>query len=159
MIKEFDVDMNKKQEERIKFLENKYAPHKLSNGEKVSKEYESKINRKRYRLRRYFEVKNIAHEYKFNVDSLTKAMFLIEKIDDIQSLHRKATLKQIIASILLFCKYENKLIARVDESKIWKDYNLNWKLYCIVIMNMLIYYRQQNNVPYGCVVQDLIMEE
>ena len=44
MSKEFDVDMNRKQEERIRFLENKYAPHKLSNGEKVSKEYKLEGN-------------------------------------------------------------------------------------------------------------------
>ena len=151
--------MSKKQEKRIKFLEEKYAPHRLSAGEKVSKEYKSKIKKKQERLYRYFEVKAIAHEYKFDANTLSKAMFLIERIDNIKSLHCKATLKQIVASILLFCKYENKSISRVDESKMWNDCDLNWELYCIVIMNMLIYYRQQNNVPYGCVVQDLIMED
>lgn len=157
MSKEFDVDMNRKQEERIRFLENKYAPHKLSKDEKVSKEYKSEINCKQYKLRRYFEVKSIAHKYNFNTFIVEKTMFIIEKVGDIKNLHRRAKIEQIIASILLFSKFEDLVTGDVDKTQMWEDYDLNWKLYSIVIANLLKYYRKNEKILYGCTVQELLV--
>lgn len=134
---------------RINYLEKKYAPNRLATGEMVSTKYKSEVNRRQYRQRRYFEVKTLAHKYDFNAYTVEKTMFIINFVNDLKKLYKRAKLEQITIAILLYCKWEDNPALELDKTKPWEDYELDWKMYSRIISRILMIYRKNDRVPYN----------
>ena len=131
---------------RANYLLKRYTPNHITTNECVSKEYKAKVDKRIYQNRQFRQIESILNE--INNPNLVRddVHYICNEIDNLKTLCRRCTIEQIIVTIILYCQrqYNNRL--EEERTKIWKKYELSWKLYSRIIARLLSETRKNRNL-------------
>ena len=129
--------MNNKQKiSRVKYLEKKYSQTNVARGEVLPPSTISKINKTYNKNQQKRRVDAILNNVK-NKDSIKQEVHDIIKNTTLKSLCKNCKEEQIIAIIILYVQRSRNSQYRIDRTALWKDYDLNWTKYSLIIERLL----------------------
>ena len=131
--------MNKKQAaKRIERLIYEYGETNLNSQEEVSKEFRKEINRKYYDKQNTFVIDGVLNELDPHIRKIVK--------DEVQEICHSVKLKElcwnckievIIAIIILYVWRSRYKKLRVEQTGLWRKYDLTWRKYALIMENLL----------------------
>lgn len=138
--------MNRKhQENRIKYLEHEFRDDHLNSDELISPTMKSEVNKKYYDKNQLKDVDDVLSTLPpFTGHLLKKQVYYIVKNFKLKDLCRKCKLEVILAVIIIFVWKDYNKSLKIDDNSLWKKYDLNWRIYGIIIGNLLRKTRENN---------------
>lgn len=132
----------------INRLLKKYKPYQLNKNEKTSSDYKYVLRKKQHEFKRQKILERLCNQYDIPKDIKENVEYIITHIKDLKILKRTETIETILCYIICYCTYEKNRQVRLEKWGLWKNENLNWRTYSIILSNLLRYYRQQYPLPY-----------
>ena len=135
--------MNNKQHKynRIKYLEDKYSPTKVAQGEVLSKETISKIKKESYNNKKHLYVDTILNETR-NPERIKDEVHDIVDHMNFHDVCPRCTSEQVVSVVVLYCQRRHNDVLKEERTRLWNRYGLSWKLYARVVANLLSCYRR-----------------
>ena len=120
---------------RIEYLQNKYSENNIAPNEILTKETRKQINHENYKAFRRDRVYSTLKQAKMNNQIIKETLYYIDKIGNVKKICSNCKDTQIISAIAIHLnrKY-NK--SRIDKNILWKEHDLNWKMYGLIISNL-----------------------
>ena len=130
---------------RIKILERKYSETNVAKGEKLNKETISEINKtynKKLRKRQVDSVLSLVN----NRDSIKHEVHDI--IDDygLKSLCSGCKAEVVISCVILYVSKTRNSEFHIEQSGLWKRYDLNWKVYSNIVGKLSMKAREERKI-------------
>ena len=125
-------------EKRIKRLQYEYGETNLNSKELVSPAYRKQINRKYYEKQNIFIIDGVLAELEPNVmRMIKKEVYQICNSVKLKDLCWNCKIEVIISIIILYVwkTRHNKL--RIEQTRLWKKYDLDWRKYALVMSKLL----------------------
>lgn len=141
--------MSKRSGRGIGYLERIYPPFLLNRYEKVSRDFKIDLKRKQYDYRQRKILERICLEYDVPKHVFMSSLYILERLDNVKCLHRTIRLEQIFACIILFCSTEVNRQYNISKTRLWREQDLDWKTYSVVLSRLLEYYRKNSKLPYN----------
>ena len=134
--------MNNKQHKynRIRYLEDKYSPTKIAQGEILTKETVSRIKKESYNNKKHLYVDTILGQTK-NPERIKDEVHDIVDHMDFRDVCPRCTSEQLISVVVLYCQRQHNRVFKEEGTALWNRYGLTWKLYARVVANLLSKYR------------------
>lgn len=131
---------------RIEKLQRRFSETNIAKDEIISPTYRAKINRNtraNERIRMVDDVLTLVRE-EIRI-KIKEEVYYFVKNYRLKELCSTCSIEEIIAVLCLYSwrSYNYKL--KEEETKLWKTYNLSWKLYSRVISNLLR--KTRENIP------------
>ena len=123
-------------ERRIKYLEKKYSETNVAKGELLSPSTIKRINKNYNQNQKRRRVDAILNNVK-NKDTIKDEVHNIVDNTSLKSLCYNCSEEQIIAVVILYVSKTRVKGYRIDRTKLWNEYNLNWQRYGLIISNLL----------------------
>ena len=121
---------------RIKYLEEKYSPTKVAQGEILSKETISKIKKESYNNKKHLYVDTILNQTR-NPERIKQEVHEIVDHMDFRDVCPKCTSEQVVSIVVLYCQRQHNDMFVEERTRLWRVYGLSWKLYARVVANLL----------------------
>ena len=132
--------MNKK---RIDYLEKKYSETNIAKGEMLSTSSIKRINQNYYKNQKRRRVDAILNNVK-NKSIIKKEVHqIVESTSSLKKLCHNCSEEEIIVIIILYVSKTRIKGYRIDRTKLWKEYNITWQRYGLIISNLLKDTREQ----------------
>lgn len=130
--------MNKKKNyNRINYLEKKYSETNIAQGEELSSSTIYKINKNYYDNQRKRRVDGILNNVR-NKDTIKEEVHgIISELPNLKVLCSGCDEEIIIGSIILYVQKSRNHQYRPERTRIWKEYELTWQKYALIISNLL----------------------
>lgn len=125
---------------RIHYLEEKYSPTKIAQGEILSKETVSRIKKESYNNKKHLHVDTILGQTK-NPEMIKEEVHDIVDHMDFRDVCPRCTSEQVISVVVLYCQRQHNRVFKEERTALWNRYGLSWKLYARVVANLLGSYR------------------
>ena len=130
---------------RIRNLERKYSETNVSEGEVLNTDTVRRINQKYNKNQQKRRVDAILNNIK-NKDSIKEEVHDIIKNVELKSLCWNCREEQIIAIIILYVQRTRNSKYRVDRTSLWREYELSWLKYSLIIERLLKWTREQQTM-------------
>ena len=130
---------------RIRNLERKYSETNVSKDEVLNTDTVRRINRKYNKNQQKRRVDAILNNIK-NKDSIKEEVHDIIKNVELKSLCWNCREEQIIAIIILYVQRTRNSKYRVDRTSLWREYELSWLKYSLIIERLLKWTREQQTM-------------
>ena len=130
---------------RIRNLERKYSETNVSEGEVLNTDTVRRINQKYNKNQQKRRVDAILNNIK-NKDSIKEEVHDIVKNVELKSLCWNCREEQIIAIIILYVQRTRNSKYRVDRTSLWREYELSWLKYSLIIERLLKWTREQQTM-------------
>lgn len=134
-----------KYKNRIKNLERRYSETNVGQGEVLFPATISKINKKYNKNQQKRRVDAILNNVR-NKDSIKEEVHDIIGNVELKSLCRNCKEEQIIAVIILYVQRSRNSSYRVERTALWKQYDLNWLKYSLIMERLLKWTREQQTM-------------
>ena len=133
---------------RIKYLEEKYSPTKIAQGEILSKETISKIKKESYNNKKHLYVDTILGQTR-NPERIKEEVHEIVDHMDFREVCPRCTSEQLVSVVVLYCQRQHRNDFKEERTALWNKYGLSWKLYARVVANLLGKYRRGKLLSYN----------
>jgi len=130
---------------RIRNLERKYSETNVSKDEVLNTDTVRRINQKYNKNQQKRRVDAILNNIK-NKDSIKEEVHDIIKNVELKSLCWNCREEQIIAIIILYVQRTRNSKYRVDRTSLWREYELSWLKYSLIIERLLKWTREQQTM-------------
>lgn len=130
---------------RIRNLERKYSETNVSKGEVLNTDTIRKINKTYNKNQQKRRVDAILNNIR-NKDSIKEEVHDIIRNVELKSLCWNCREEQIIAIIILYVQRTRNNKYRVDRTSLWKEYDLTWLKYSLIIERLLKWTREQQEI-------------
>ena len=130
---------------RIRNLERKYSETNVSKDEVLNTDTVRRINQKYNKNQQKRRVDAILNNIK-NKDSIKEEVHDIVKNVELKSLCWNCREEQIIAIIILYVQRTRNNKYRVDRTSLWREYELSWLKYSLIIERLLKWTREQQTM-------------
>ena len=130
---------------RIRNLERKYSETNVSKDEVLNTDTVRRINRKYNKNQQKRRVDAILNNIR-NKDSIKEEVHDIVKNVELKSLCWNCREEQIIAIIILYVQRTRNSKYRVDRTSLWREYELSWLKYSLIIERLLKWTREQQTM-------------
>ena len=130
---------------RIRNLERKYSETNVSKDEVLNTDTVRRINRKYNKNQQKRRVDAILNNIR-NKDSIKEEVHDIIKNVELKSLCWNCREEQIIAIIILYVQRTRNNKYRVDRTSLWREYELSWLKYSLIIERLLKWTREQQTM-------------
>ena len=125
-------------EKKIRRLEYEYGESNLNSRELVSPTYRKKINKKYYDKQNIFIIDGVLAELEPNVmRMIKKEVYQICNSVVLKELCYNCKIEAIIAAIILYVWRTRHKQLRVEQTKLWKKYDLDWRKYALIMSRLL----------------------
>lgn len=129
----------------IRNLERKYSETNVSEGEVLNTDTVRRINKKYNKNQQKRRVDAILNNIK-NKDSIKEEVHDIIKNVELKSLCWNCREEQIIAIIILYVQRTRNSKYRVNRTSLWREYELSWLKYSLIIERLLKWTREQQTM-------------
>lgn len=129
----------------IRNLERKYSETNVSEGEVLNTDTVRRINKKYNKNQQKRRVDAILNNIK-NKDSIKEEVHDIIKNVELKSLCWNCREEQIIAIIILYVQRTRNSKYRVNRTSLWREYDLSWLKYSLIIERLLKWTREQQTM-------------
>lgn len=129
-------------EKHIRNLEYKYSETNIAKGEVLFPDTIRTINRKYNSNQQKRRVDAILNNVK-NKDSIKEEVHDIIGNVELKSLCKNCKEEVIIAIIILYVQRSRNPQYRVNRTKLWKDYDLDWLKYSLIMERLLKWTRER----------------
>lgn len=130
---------------RIRNLERKYSETNVSKGEVLNTDTIRKINKTYNKNQQKRRVDAILNNIR-NKDSIKEEVHDIIRNVELKSLCWNCREEQIIAIIILYVQRTRNNKYRVDRTSLWREYELSWLKYSLIIERLLKWTREQQTM-------------
>lgn len=130
---------------KIETLEKKYSETNIAQGEELSSETKSRINKNYNKNQQKRRVDGLLNEVK-NKDSIKEEVHDIVKNTNLKELCKNCTEEVIIAVIILYVQRTRNTKFRVNRTRLWRKYDLDWLKYSLIIERLLKHTREQTKI-------------
>ena len=137
--------MKTKQYMRIEKLKKKYSETNIAKGERVSTATRKNINDKYYDNQQRRVVDGVLNNVR-NKDTVKEEVHEIVKTVRLKDLCHNCEEELIISVIILYCFKSRNSQYRIERTRLWKEYNLNWRIYSLIISNLLKVTRENTDI-------------
>ena len=142
--------MNTKQHKynRIRYLEDKYSPTKVAQGEMLKDETVSRIKRESYNNKKHLYVDTILTQIRNPERIRDEVHDLVDHVN-FSDVCPRCTSEQVISVVVLYCqrRYNDKFVE--ERTALWNRYGLSWKLYARVVANLLSVSREKRLLSFN----------
>ena len=132
-------------DKRIRNLEKRYSETNIAKDEVLNTGTIRKINRKYNKNQQKRRVDAILNNIK-NKDSIKEEVHDIIKNVELKSLCWNCQEEQIISIIILYVQRTRNNKYRVDRTSLWREYDLSWLKYSLIIERLLKWTREQQTM-------------
>ena len=132
-------------DKRIRNLEKRYSETNIAKDEVLNTDTIRKINRKYNKNQQKRRVDAILNNIK-NKDSIKEEVHDIIKNVELKSLCWNCQEEQIISIIILYVQRTRNNKYRVDRTSLWREYDLSWLKYSLIIERLLKWTREQQTM-------------
>lgn len=129
----------------IKKLEKDFSETNMRYEECLSEETRQKINKNYNSNQKRRMVDVILNEVK-NKDSVKTEVHQIVKENNLNELCANCRTEQLIAIIILYCFKIRDSQYRIERSRLWREYEVTWQKYSIVISRLLQKSRENSKI-------------
>ena len=136
---------------RIHNLERKYSETNVAPEEKLFPSTIKKINKRYDKNQQKRRVDTILNNVK-NKDSIKEEVHEIIGNVKLKSLCYNCSEEQIIAIIILYVQRVRNSKYRIDQTQLWRVYDLTWNKYSLIIERLLKWTREQQRIKTNKVV-------
>lgn len=140
-------------EKHIQYLKKTYSETSIGKGEKLSSATVRRINKTYDKNQQKRRVDAILNNVK-NKDSIKKEVHDITDSVQLKRLCYNCKEEQIIAVIILYVQKTRNKDYRVERASLWKEYDLTWSIYGLILGRLLEWTRKQKNIKPKCKVDD-----
>lgn len=130
---------------RIRNLERKYSETNVSKDEVLNTDTIRKINKTYNKNQQKRRVDAILNNIR-NKDSIKEEVHDIIRNVELKSLCWNCREEQIIAIIILYVQRTRNNKYRVDRTSLWREYELSWLKYSLIIERLLKWTREQQTM-------------
>lgn len=130
---------------RINFLEKKYSITNVGEGEQLSSDTIRRINKNYESNQQKRRVDSILNNVK-NKNSIKEEVHDIVRNVNLKSLCYNCSEEQIISIIILYVQNTRNTKYKVDRTRLWKEYDLSWNKYSLIISRLLKWTREQQTM-------------
>ena len=130
---------------RIRNLERKYSETNVSKGEVLNTDTVRKINKNYNKNQQKRRVDAILNNIR-NKDSIKEEVHDIIRNVELKSLCWNCREEQIIAIIILYVQRTRNNKYRVNRTSLWREYELSWLKYSLIIERLLKWTREQQTM-------------
>lgn len=125
-------------EKRIKRLQYEYGESNLNSRELVSPTYRKQINKKYYDKQNIFIIDGVLAELDPNVmRMIKKEVYQICNSVVLKELCHNCKIEVIISAIILYVWRTRRKQLRIEQTKLWKKYELDWRKYALIMSRLL----------------------
>ena len=123
---------------RIKKLEYEFGETNLNSQELVSPTYRKEINKKYYKKQNVFIIDGVLSELEPNVRKMLKTeVYQICNSFRLKELCWNCKVEAIIATIILYVWKTRHKKLRIEQTRLWKKYDLSWRRYALIMSRLL----------------------
>lgn len=123
-------------ERRINYLQKKYSETNVGMGEELFKPSIQRINKNYYSNQQRRRVDGILNKAR-NRNTVKEEVHQIVADYPVKSLCYNCKEDEIIAAIILYVSRARVKSYRIDRTALWKEYNLTWQKYALIVTNLL----------------------
>lgn len=123
-------------ERRINYLQKKYSETNVGMGEELFKQSIQRINKNYYSNQQRRRVDGILNKAR-NRNTVKEEVHQIVADYPVKSLCYNCKEDEIIAAIILYVSRARVKSYRIDRTALWKEYNLTWQKYALIVTNLL----------------------
>ena len=138
---------------RIRNLEKKYSETNINSRDVLFTSTVKKINKTYNDNQQKRRVDTILNNIN-NKDSIKEEVHDIVKSNNLKELCRNCREEQIIAVIILYVQRTRNSKYRIDRTRLWREYDLSWLKYSLIIERLLKATREQTRVKSDVVVDN-----
>ena len=138
---------------RIRNLEKKYSETNINSREVLFPSTVKKINKTYNDNQQKRRVDTILNNIN-NKDSIKEEVHDIVKSNNLKELCRNCREEQIIAVIILYVQRTRNSKYLIDRTSLWREYDLSWLKYSLIIERLLKATREQTRVKSDVVVDN-----
>lgn len=125
-------------ERRIQKLEYEFGETNLNSQELVSPTYRKKINRRYYEKQNIFIIDGVLAELEPHVMRMIKQeVYQICNSVRLKELCYNCKIEAIIAMVILYVWKTRHQKLRIEQTRLWKKYDLTWRKYALVLGKLL----------------------
>lgn len=121
---------------RIKILEKRFSETNVAKDEVLSNDTKKQINHKYYKHQQKRLTDAILNNVK-NKDSIKEEVQDIVEENRLKDLCKNCKEEVIIAIIILYCLKTRNPRYHIEQSKLWKQYNITWQKYSLIVGRLL----------------------
>ena len=130
---------------RIRNLEKRYSQTNVAKDEVLNNETISEINHRYYKNQQKRRVDVILNNVK-NKDSIKEEVHDIIQNTTLKKLCQNCKEETIIAVIILYVQRSRNSQYRIDRTALWREYNVTWLKYSVIIERLLYQTREKTRV-------------
>ena len=130
---------------RIRNLEKRYSQTNVAKDEVLNNETISEINHRYYKNQQKRRVDVILNNVK-NKDSIKEEVHDIIQSTTLKKLCQNCKEETIIAVIILYVQRSRNSQYRIDRTALWREYNVTWLKYSVIIERLLYQTREKTRV-------------
>ena len=123
-------------ERRINYLQKKYSETNVGMGEELFKPSIQRINKNYYSNQQRRRVDGILNKAR-NRNTVKEEVHQIVADYPVKKLCYNCKEDEIIAAIILYVSRARVKSYRIDRTALWKEYNLTWQKYALIVTNLL----------------------
>lgn len=123
-------------ERRINYLQKKYSETNVGMGEELFKPSIQRINKNYYSNQQRRRVDGILNKAR-NRNTVKEEVHQIVADIPLKSLCYNCKEDEIIAAIILYVSRARVKSYRIDRTALWREYNLSWQKYALIVTNLL----------------------
>ena len=123
-------------ERRIKYLQKKYSETNVGMGEELFKPSIQRINKNYYSNQQRRRVDGVLNKTR-NRNAVKEEVHQIVADIPVKSLCYYCKEEEVIAAIILYVSRARVKSYRIDRTALWKEYNLSWQKYALIVTNLL----------------------
>ena len=123
-------------ERRINYLQKKYSETNVGMGEELFKPSIQRINKNYYSNQQRRRVDGILNKAR-NRNTVKEEVHQIVADYPVKSLCYNCKEDEIIAAIILYVSRARVKSYRIDRTALWREYNLSWQKYALIVTNLL----------------------
>ena len=130
---------------RIRNLEKRYSQTNVAKDEVLNNETISEINHRYYKNQQKRRVDVILNNVK-NKDSIKEEVHDIIQSTTLKKLCQNCKEETIIAVLILYVQRSRNSQYRIDRTALWREYNVTWLKYSVIIERLLYQTREKTRV-------------
>ena len=123
-------------ERRINYLQKKYSETNVGMGEELFQPSIQRINKNYYSNQQRRRVDGILNKAR-NRNTVKEEVHQIVADYPVKSLCYNCKEDEIIAAIILYVSRARVKSYRIDRTALWREYNLSWQKYALIVTNLL----------------------
>ena len=127
---------NQKKYNRIHYLEEKYSPTKVAQGEILSKETRQKMRKELHNNKKHLQVDTILTQVR-KADMIKEEVHEIIDYLNFAEACGRCNSEQVICVVVLYCLGQHIYNFQEERTALWSRYDLSWKLYGRVVAYLL----------------------